>query len=73
MLHHRPQANQGGCRLTESVTGIGGRFFRARDPEGLARWYAQHLRFASTADAEGNPIDLWVPAPEELAPPSPGR
>ena len=27
----------------EKVTGIGGMFFRARDPEALARWYAEHL------------------------------
>lgn len=27
----------------EKVTGIGGFFFRARDHEGLARWYADHL------------------------------
>ncbi|MGH8443671.1 MAG: VOC family protein [Solimonas sp.] len=26
-----------------SVTGIGGFFFRARDPEGLAAWYREHL------------------------------
>lgn len=25
------------------VTGIGGVFFRAKDPEGLAKWYATHL------------------------------
>ena len=25
------------------TTGIGGVFFRARDPEGLAAWYAEHL------------------------------
>ena|SRR5580704_9042714 len=25
------------------VTGIGGIFFRARDPKALAAWYAQHL------------------------------
>jgi glyoxylase I family protein len=25
------------------VTGIGGFFFRARDPEALNRWYAQHF------------------------------
>jgi catechol 2,3-dioxygenase-like lactoylglutathione lyase family enzyme len=28
---------------TEKVTGIGGFFFRARDPKGLAIWYQQHL------------------------------
>ncbi len=27
----------------ERVTGIGGLFFKARDAEGLARWYAEHL------------------------------
>lgn len=27
----------------ERVTGIGGLFFRARDPDGLGRWYATHL------------------------------
>jgi len=27
----------------ERVTGIGGLFFRARDPEALARWYQDHL------------------------------
>ncbi len=27
----------------ERVTGIGGFFFRARDPAALGRWYAEHL------------------------------
>jgi len=27
----------------EKVTGIGGMFFRARDPKTLSRWYATHL------------------------------
>jgi glyoxylase I family protein len=27
----------------EKVTGIGGLFFRARDPEALSRWYTSHL------------------------------
>ena len=25
------------------VTGIGGIFFKAKDPEGLSKWYAEHL------------------------------
>ncbi len=29
--------------MTGRVTGIGGFFFRARDPEALARWYGEHL------------------------------
>src|SRR5438128_7298153 len=32
----------------EKVTGIGGLFFRARDPEALARWYREHLGIAPT-------------------------
>ncbi len=27
----------------EKVTGIGGLFFRAKDPKSLAKWYADHL------------------------------
>jgi predicted enzyme related to lactoylglutathione lyase len=30
----------------EKVTGIGGFFFRARDPEAIARWYSDHLGVA---------------------------
>jgi predicted enzyme related to lactoylglutathione lyase len=29
--------------MAERVQGIGGVFFRSRDPEALAAWYAQHL------------------------------
>jgi glyoxylase I family protein len=126
----------------ERVTGIGGLFFRARDPDALARWYSDHLgidpvpasydqrpwwqqqgptafapfpadtdsfgrpgqawklnlrvrdldamiaqlraagievtpdpqtypngRFASTADPEGNPIELWEPTTGALQEP----
>ena len=28
--------------MTERATGIGGVFFRARDPEALRSWYAEH-------------------------------
>jgi predicted enzyme related to lactoylglutathione lyase len=30
----------------ERVTGIGGVFFRAKDPDALRRWYAEHLGIA---------------------------
>jgi predicted enzyme related to lactoylglutathione lyase len=54
----------------ERVTGIGGVFFRARDPRALAAWYQEHL---------GVPIDdgyvvfpesrntHWVPFAEDTA------
>ena len=32
---------------TEKVTGIGGLFFRAHDPEALGRWYQEHLGISS--------------------------
>jgi len=53
----------------ERVTGIGGVFFRARDPEALAAWYQTHLgvpmgedgfvTFAESRDTH------WVPFPED--------
>ncbi len=32
-----------GSRRARRVTGIGGIFFKAEDPEALARWYRRHL------------------------------
>ena len=46
--HARPR-HRGGLRpardgaLMERVTGVGGVFFRARDPDALRDWYAEHL------------------------------
>ena len=34
----------------ERVTGLGGVFFRARDPRALGRWYAQHLGVTPVPD-----------------------
>ena len=36
--------------MKERVTGLGGVFFRARDPEALAAWYAEHLGVPREAD-----------------------
>jgi predicted enzyme related to lactoylglutathione lyase len=35
----------------EKVTGIGGFFFRARDPESLARWYLERLGITPVPDS----------------------
>ncbi len=42
------------------VTGIGGIFFRATDPDALGAWYREHLNVGAgcNADATG-PVDEW--------------
>ena len=45
----------------EKVAGIGGVFFRARDPDALKSWYEQHLCVTRTpTDYSGQP---WSPQP----------
>ncbi len=43
------------------VLGIGGLFFRARDPDALNAWYKRHLNVGAgcSADATG-PVDAWT-------------
>lgn len=54
----------------ERVTGIGGVFFRARDPEALVAWYAEHL---GVPLSEGYVIfpesrdTHWVPFPPDTS------
>jgi glyoxylase I family protein len=42
----------GGTEM-EKVTGIGGFFFRAKDPKALALWYQQHLGILTVPTKEG--------------------
>jgi len=61
----------------ERVTGIGGIFFKARDPNALQAWYKEHLgidvqEWGGTAftwsDAEGKPaggMTVWSIAPAD--------
>jgi glyoxylase I family protein len=37
----------------ERVLGVGGVFFRARDPKALAAWYEQHLGIPKVPDSTG--------------------
>ncbi len=43
--------------MTGRVTGIGGVFFRAKDPDGLAQWYKDH--FGIPIGREGSPDPEW--------------
>lgn len=58
-----------GAGPAERVTGIGGVFFRARDPEVLQQWYVEHLgvpvldRHIVFQDA--NPNYVWAPFRED--------
>lgn len=44
--------------LTQRVTGIGGVFFKARDPKALSAWYREHLGIA--VEDWGGAIFRWV-------------
>jgi predicted enzyme related to lactoylglutathione lyase len=54
----------------ERVTGIGGVFFRARDPKALAAWYEEHLG-VPVRDGEGYAVfpesrnTVWSPFSED--------
>jgi predicted enzyme related to lactoylglutathione lyase len=52
--------------LAERVEGIGGVFFRARDPDALRSWYAQHLGiemedYGTTFTAQDGDQTVWAP------------
>ena len=52
--------------MTSHVLGIGGIFFRSRDPEARAKWYADHLGVPSGGpwtQAEG--ISVFAPFPAD--------
>jgi predicted enzyme related to lactoylglutathione lyase len=54
----------------ERVTGIGGVFFRAKDPEALVAWYADHVGIPVQPDGyvvfeEGRSAHVWAPFREE--------
>src|SRR6476661_7123200 len=42
---------------TERVTGIGGFFFKAKDPKALAEWYEKNLGVGRTPTAKG--MEPW--------------
>ncbi|MCH4891914.1 VOC family protein [Sphingomonas sp. SFZ2018-12] len=42
------------------VLGIGGLFFRARDPDALNSWYREHLNIGAGCNADGSAGDDWA-------------
>jgi predicted enzyme related to lactoylglutathione lyase len=54
----------------ERVTGIGGVFFRARDPEALVAWYAEHVGVPVQPDGyvvftDSRAAQVWAPFKED--------
>jgi len=52
----------------EKVAGIGGLFFRARDPEALGRWYLEHLGIALTPTSQGGTVWQQEAGPTVFSP-----
>jgi len=52
----------------EKVTGIGGFFFRAKDPKALASWYQQHLGVSLMPSKEGDPVWQQEAGPTAFGP-----
>ena len=57
----------GGTEM-EKVAGIGGLFFRARDPKALGNWYQQHLGIALTPTSEGGTVWQQEAGPTAFSP-----
>ena len=52
----------------ERVEGIGGFFFRAKDPEALASWYQEHLGIEPPPSSYDGPVWVQREGPTVLAP-----
>jgi glyoxylase I family protein len=57
-----------GGTVMEKVAGIGGLFFRARDPKALGSWYQQHLGIAITPTSEGEAVWQQEAGPTVFSP-----
>ena len=60
--------NESGGTAMEKVAGIGGLFFRARDPKALGSWYQQHLGLAITPTSEGEGVWQQEAGPTVFSP-----
>ena len=57
-----------GERRKEGVTGIGGFFFRAKDPKALAAWYQDRLGVLLTPEKAGDPMWTQQSGPTSFTP-----
>jgi predicted enzyme related to lactoylglutathione lyase len=57
-----------GEQRKEGVTGIGGFFFRAKDPKALAQWYQDHLGVLVTPEKAGDPVWTQQSGPTSFTP-----
>lgn len=65
--------------MMKRVTGVGGIFFKSKDPKGLGEWYRAHLgmnveewggvsfRWASPENPSGTGTTIWSPFEEDTA------
>jgi len=60
--------NQSGGKEMEKVAGIGGLFFRAKDPKALGNWYQQHLGVSLTPSGEGGSVWQQEAGPTAFTP-----
>jgi predicted enzyme related to lactoylglutathione lyase len=64
----KPAPPQASATEQQKVAGIGGLFFRAHDPEGLAGWYQQHLGIAIIPTAYGQQVWRQEAGPTAFGP-----
>lgn len=68
MSSAQQRAVDAGERSKEGVTGIGGFFFRAKDPKALAAWYQDHLGVLLTPEKAGDPVWTQQSGPTSFTP-----
>ena len=60
--------NESAATEKEKVVGIGGLFFRARDPKALGQWYLEHLGIGLTPATYGAPVWQQEAGPTVFSP-----
>jgi glyoxylase I family protein len=60
--------HESGGKEMEKVAGIGGFFFRAKDPKALAQWYQQHLGISLTPTSQGGQAWQQEAGPTSFSP-----